>query len=365
MLIGVPKEAKSLEYRVGMTPAGVDALIRRGHTVWIERDAGTRCGFADADYAAAGARVTAAASDVYACDLVVKVKELQAVEYALLRRGQIVFAFQQLAPDPTLLQAVLDARIAAIAYETVEDAAGRLPLLAPMSRIAGRMAVQIGAWALQMGNGGSGVLLPGIPGVPPARVVVVGAGVAGRNAVQIAAGMGADVTVLDVDLERLEALDAIYQGRVKTCHSTPLAIAEHIEQADLVIGALLIRGRLSPKLITRPVLRRMRPGSVLLDIGIDQGGIAETSRMSSHAAPLYVEEGIVHYCVPNIPAACARTATLALTQATLPYVVELAAHGLAAVRADRGFAQGLQVVDGEVAHGGLAADCGRPLVTWS
>jgi alanine dehydrogenase len=365
MLIGVPKETKPLEYRVGMTPAGVDALIRRGHTVWIERDAGTRCGFVDDDYVAAGALVAGAATDVYACDLVVKVKELQPSEYALLRRGQIVFGFQQLAPDATLLQAVLDAGIAAIAYETVEDAAGRLPLLAPMSRIAGRMAVQLGAWALQMGNGGSGVLLPGIPGVPPARVAVVGAGVAGRNAVQVAAGMGADVTVLDVDLERLEALDAIYRGRIKTCYSTPLAIAEQVERADLVIAALLVRGRLSPKLVTRQVLRRMRPGSVLLDIGIDQGGIAETSRMSSHAAPLYVEEGIVHYCVPNIPAACARTATLALTQATLPYVVELAAHGLAALRRERGFARGLQAVDGEVVHDGLAADCGRPLVAWS
>jgi alanine dehydrogenase len=235
-----------------------------------------------------------------------------------------------------------------------------LPLLVPMSRIAGRLSVQVGAWALQMANGGSGVLLGGVPGVAPGRVVVIGAGASGANAVQIAAGIGADVTVLDVDLERLAHLDEVYRGRVKTCYSEALAIAEQVAQADLVIGALLVPGKLAPRLISRKLLQRMRPGSVLVDISVDQGGIAETSRPTSHSQPLFMEEGVVHYCVPNMPSACARTATLALTQATFPYVLRLADHGLDALSENAGLANGLQVHAGQVTHRGLAEDVMRP-----
>lgn len=359
MHIGVPKEIKDHEYRVGLTPAGVHALCHHGHRVSVERGAGARIGFADADYAAAGAIVVDRPDKAYDCDMVVKVKELQPPEYGLLKPAQILFTYLHLAPDPVLLDRVLQARISAIGYETVTDAQGSLPLLAPMSRVAGRMSVQIGAWALQMNNGGSGVLLPGVPGVPPAKVVIIGAGASGSNAVQVAAGMGAEVTVFDTNLERLNHIDALYRGRVKTCHSVPLTLSHHVAEADVVIGALLVPGKLAPKVLTRDTLRRMRPGSVLVDIAIDQGGVSETSRMTSHSDPLYVDEGVVHYCVPNIPAACARTATLALTQATLPYTLRLAEKGLAALSGDAGFAAGLQAHDGQVTHRGLAEDTGR------
>ena len=360
MLVGVPREIKDHEYRVGLTPAGVHALCERGHQVCVETGAGARIGLPDADYLSAGARIVASAKDAFAADMVVKVKELQPAEFGLLRRGQILFAYLHLAPDPELLDALLACGASGIAYETVTDAHGRLPLLAPMSRIAGRLSVQVGAWALQMANGGSGVLLGGVPGVAPGRVAVIGAGVSGANAAQIATGMGADVTVLDVDLERLAHLDELYRGRVKTCYSEALAIAEHVAQADLVIGALLVPGKLATRLIPRKLLQRMRPGSVLVDIAIDQGGIAETSRPTSHSQPLFVEEGVVHYCVPNMPSACARTATLALTQATFPYVLRLADHGLDALSENAGLANGLQVYAGQVTHRGLAEDVKRP-----
>lgn len=360
MLVGVPREIKDHEYRVGLTPAGVHALCDRGHTVCVQTGAGARIGYSDGDYIAAGARMVASAQAVFGADLVVKVKELQPAEFSLPRIGQILFAYLHLAPEPQLLAALLASGVSGIAYETVTDALGRLPLLAPMSRIAGRLAVQVGAWALQMVNGGSGVLLGGVPGVMPGRVVVIGAGAAGANAVQIAAGMGAAVTVLDVDLERLAHLDERYQGRVKTCFSEALAVAEQVAQTDLVIGALLLPGKLAPRLISRQLLRRMRPGSVLVDIAIDQGGIAETSRPTSHSQPLFVDSGVVHYCVPNMPAACARTATLALSQATFPYVLALADHGLNALSRDAGLANGLQVHAGEITHRGLAEDLNRP-----
>lgn len=360
MLVGVPREIKDHEYRVGLTPAGVHALCDRGHTVCIQTGAGARIGYSDGDYIAAGARMVASAQAIFDADLVVKVKELQPAEFSLPRIGQILFAYLHLAPEPQLLGALLASGVSGIAYETVTDALGRLPLLAPMSRIAGRLAVQVGAWALQMVNGGSGVLLGGVPGVTPGRVVVIGAGAAGASAVQIAAGMGADVTVLDVDLERLAHLDECYQGRVKTCFSEALAVAEQVAQADLVIGALLLPGKLAPRLISRQLLHRMRPGSVLVDIAIDQGGIAETSRPTSHSQPLFVDSGVVHYCVPNMPAACARTATLALSQATFPYVLALADHGLNALSRNAGLANGLQVHAGEITHRGLAEDLNRP-----
>jgi alanine dehydrogenase len=365
MLVGVPVEIKDHEYRVGLTPAGVHALREHGHEVCIETGAGARIGISDGSYVSAGARVVSSAAEVFAADMVVKVKELQRAEYGLLRRGQLLFAYLHLAPEPELLEVLLSAGVSGIAYETVTDAQGRLPLLAPMSRIAGRLSVQVGAWALQMANGGSGVLLGGVPGVEPGKVVVIGAGAAGANAVQIAAGMGADVTVLDVDLERLALLDEIYRGRGKTCFSEALAIAHQVSQADLTIGALLVPGKLAPRLISRQLLQRMRPGSVLVDIAIDQGGIAETSRPTSHSQPLFVEEGVLHYCVPNMPAACSRTATLALTQATFPYVLRLADRGLDALSEDNGLASGLQVYAGQVTHRGLAEDAGRPFRNYS
>jgi alanine dehydrogenase len=362
MLIGVPKEIKNHEYRVGLTPAGAHTLVAHGHQVLVETQAGARVGLADADYESAGARVAPSHRQIWDADMVVKVKELQPPEYGLQRRGQILFAYLHLAPEPTLLETLLSSGTIGIAYETVTDDAGGLPLLAPMSRIAGKLSIQFGAWALQMANGGSGVLLGGVPGVPPAKVVVIGAGASGQNAVRIAVGMGADVTVLDVNSDALAYLEESYDGRVKTCYSHALAIAEHVAAADLVIGATLTPGKLAPRLITRELLRRMRPGSVFVDISIDQGGISETSRPTSHSAPIYVEEGVIHYCVPNMPSAVARTATLALTQATIPHVVKLADRGLAALAREAGLRDGLQICAGQVTHAGLAQDVKRPYV---
>ena len=359
MQVGIPKETKDQEYRVGVIPAGVHALVGHGHDVLVQAGAGARVGFGDQEYARAGARIVPSAEKVFAADMVVKVKELQPPEFRLARRNQILFAYLHLAPDPSLLDALLAAGVSGIAFETVTNASDRLPLLEPMSRIAGRLAIQVGAWMLTTINGGSGVLLGGVEGVAPGRVVVIGAGVSGMNAVHAAVGIGAEVTVLDVNRERLAGIDHLYRGRVQACYSETLAIAEQVAQADLLVGALLVPGKLAPKLISRSLLRRMRPGSALVDIAIDQGGIAETSHPTSHSKPLYVEEGVVHYCVPNMPSACARTATLALAQATLPYVVSLADRGLEALAADAGLANGLQVHAGQITHAGLAQDTGR------
>ncbi len=361
MRIGVPKEIKNHEYRVGLTPAGAHALTLAGHEVVVETNAGARIGFADADYVAAGARIASNAAEAYGqADMVVKVKELQAAEFPLTRPGQLLFAYQHFAPDPDLLQHVIDCGLSCVAYETVTDAHGDLPLLAPMSRVAGRLAPQVGAWALQMANGGSGVLLGGVAGVAPGKVVIVGAGNVGSNALQIAVGMGAQVTVFDCGIEKIAALDRIYRGRIATRVADPLSLEHAVADADLVIGAVLIPGKLSPKFISRALLRKMRPGSVIVDVGIDQGGIAETSRPTSHSDPLFVEEGIVHYCVPNMPSAVARTATLALTQATLPYALRLANLGLRrALEEDAGLMEGLQVHAGKVTHAGLAEDTKR------
>jgi alanine dehydrogenase len=360
MLVGVPKEIKDHEYRVGLTPAGVHALVSAGHQVLVQAGAGTRVGFDDAQYEAAGGRIVRSAEEAFSAGLVVKVKELQPAECKLVRRGQILFAYLHLAPDPGLLEALLAAGLTGIAYETVANREGTLPLLAPMSRIAGRLSIQFGAWALQMANGGSGVLIGGVAGVPPAKVVVIGSGESGSHAAQTAAGMGADVTVLSTNIGQLAQLDRLHRGRVKTCFSEPLAIAEQVAGADLVVGAVLVPGKLAPKLISRELLKRMRRGSVLVDISIDQGGIAETSRPTSHSQPIYIEEGVIHYCVPNMPSAVARSATFALTQATYPYVLRLAEHGLAALAEDPGLAQGLQIHAGQVTHAGLASDVRRP-----
>ena len=363
MLIGVPKEIKNHEYRVGLSPAGAHVLAAAGHEVRIETNAGTAVGLGDVAYRAAGAQIVATAAEAYAADLVIKVKELQPAEFALTHPGQILFCYQHLAPAPALLAAMLERNVSCVAYETVTAADGSLPLLVPMSEIAGRLAPQVGAWALQMANGGSGVLLAGLPGVTPGKVAIIGGGTVGANAARIATGMGADVTLLDRSAERLRQLESLFGARLKTCISNPHSIAALVRDTDLVIGAVLLPGKLSPKLICRADLEQMRPGSVIVDVGIDQGGIAETSRPTSHSNPLYVESGIVHYCVPNMPSAVARTATLALTQATLPYAVELAAQGLrAALATDAGLHNGLQLHAGHVTHRDLAADVGRTYV---
>jgi len=361
MIIGVPREIKDGEFRVGMTPPGVRELHALGHQLLVETGAGERVGFADADYAAAGARIAARAAEIYATELVVKVKELYPAELSLLHPGLTVFGFHHLAPDPAMMQALVDARIIAIAYETVGMSDGSLPILKPMSRIAGRLSLGVAMWALQMNNGGSGILLTGTEGVPPGKVVILGAGAAGGSAAQVAVGLGCRTVVFARSRRRLDQLEARHPGLLSTRISHPERIAEEIADADVVIGAVLVPGQVSRPLITRAMLRTMKRGSVLIDIGIDQKGIAETSRPSSHSAPLYVEEGVLHYCVPNMPAAVARSATLALAAASLPYVLALAGHGVkAAAQRDPRLAEGIQLHLGRVTHAHLARDTGRP-----
>jgi len=357
MLIGVPKEIKDHEYRVGITPAGVRALADAGHEVRVETRAGERIGFGDALYLAAGAKIVGTASEAYACPLIVKVKEPQTSEIPLLWEGQVLFTYLHLAADPALTRHLLNSKIIAIAYETVTDAAGALPLLTPMSEVAGRIAIQAGATALQMANGGRGVLLGGVPGVEPGKVLVLGAGTVGTHAAKIALGLGADVTLMDISLPRLRQLENIFGARLKTRYSEAHAIEELVREADLIVGSVLLPGKRAPKLIRRTVVQQMKPGSVLVDVAIDQGGCSETSRPTTHSSPTYIEEGVVHYCVANMPAACARTATQALTNATLPYVLALAGKGWKmALKADDGLKKGLNLYLGQVTHAGLAAD---------
>ncbi len=360
MRIGVPKEIKDHEYRVGLTPSGARALAHAGHEVCVQSNAGARIGFSDADYSVAGAKIVAGVEDAFACELIVKVKELQPAEFALLRAGQIIFGYLHLAPNPELLRRLLAANVTAIAYETVTDSKGNLPLLAPMSQIAGRLAPQVGAQALMMANGGSGILLSGLAGVLPAKVTIIGAGTVGGNAARIALGLGADVTLLDRSHERLHAFDEIYQGKIKTRFTDAASIEETVLDSDLVIGALHVPGKLTPKLLSRALIGRMRKGSAVVDVAIDQGGISETSRPSSHSNPFYVEEGVVHYCVSNMPAACARTATLALTHATLPYIQAIANTGWeAALGDDVGLNNGLQIDRGRITYRELAEAAGK------
>ena len=359
MIVGVPREVKDGECRVGITPDGARELIGAGHEVRIECSAGAGVGFTDAHYAAAGAHMVASAREVYAADLVLKVKEIYPQEYALLRPGLITFCFQHFAPAPALLQACIDARVTAIAFETVGQSSG-LPVLKPMSEIAGRLSLQMAMWALQTINGGSGVLLQGTPSVAPGKVLIIGAGAAGSNAAHVSVSLGCDTVVFARSRARLDALDAAHAGKLTTHVYDASTLAREIASADVLIGAVLNPGQTSPTLITRAMLRSMRPGSVFVDIGIDQKGIAETSRPTSHSAPLFVEEGVVHYCVPNMPAAVARTATLALAQATLPYVKALCTKGLrAAVESDAGLCEGMHLHDGQVVHALLARDTGR------
>ena len=361
MLIGVPKECKDGEFRIGMTPEGVAALARRGHSIILENNAGARLGFTDAAFESAGANIVATAAEVYAADLIVKVKEIQPPEYAYLKPGQMIFAYLHVAPDPALARAMLSREVIGIAYETVRDQHGSLPLLKPMSMIAGRMSIAVGAWGLQLGNGGKGTLLSGGPGVPPGRVLVLGAGNAGTHATHVAVALGADVTVLDIDAVRLNAVKKNYGDRIKTAQATQANIAAEIRATDLIVGAILNPGNLAPKLLTRAMLRTMEPGSVLVDVCIDQGGLSETSRPSSHFQPFYTDEGIVHYCVGNMPSAVARSATLALANATLPYVQMLADNGLTeACAIEPGIADGVQIYRGHIAHPDIARDLDLP-----
>jgi alanine dehydrogenase len=360
MRIGCPSEIKNNEYRVGLTPAGVRELVAHGHAVVVQSGAGAAIGFPDMAYRNAGAEIVGDAAAVFAAaEMVVKVKEPQRAEIAMLRPGQVLFTYLHLAPDPEQTQGLLASGCTAIAYETVTDAAGRLPLLAPMSEVAGRMSVQVGAHCLERAQGGAGVLLGGVPGVLPAKVVVLGGGVSGTNAARGAAGLGADVIVLDRSLARLADLDERFGDRFRTAFATAAAVEQHVLAADLVIGAVLVPGAAAPKLVTREMLGHMQRGSVLVDISIDQGGCFETSHPTTHEDPTFVVDGVVHYCVANMPGAVARTSTLALTNATLPYVLVLAARGWArAMAEDAGLRGGLNVHAGTVAHPAVAAALG-------
>ncbi len=361
MRVGVPKEIKVHEYRVGLLPAGVRELIASNHEVVVQSGAGSGIGFSDAAYEAAGAKVVADASGVFErAELIVKVKEPQLEEIQLLTRDHVLFTYLHLAADPQQAQALLNSQATAIAYETVTSPDGSLPLLTPMSEVAGRMSVQVGAVSLQKANGGSGVLLGGVPGVAPGKVVILGGGVAGTHAAQMAVGLRADVTIVDRSAGRLRELDASFGSSVKTVYATTADIESLVSDADLVIGAVLIPGAAAPRLVTRAMLKTMRPGSVLVDISIDQGGCFETSRPTTHANPTFIVDGIVHYCVTNMPGAVARTATLALTNATLPFVRSLADKGaMLALAEDADLANGLNVQAGQIMHPAVAEALGR------
>ena len=363
MLIGVPKEIKNNEFRVGLTPAGVRELVRHSHQVLIETAAGSAIGLGDEAYTRAGATIVANATDIFAsAELIVKVKEPQPQECRLLRPQQILFTYLHLAPDPEQAKGLMASGAIAIAYETVTAADGSLPLLAPMSEVAGRMAIQAAAHHLERAQGGSGVLLGGVPGVAPANVLVLGGGVVGLNAARMALGLGARVTLLDKSLPRLKHLDELYGPQLVTIFSTVDALEHLLPHADVVIGAVLVPGAAAPKLVTRSMLKLMQPGSVLVDVAIDQGGCFETSRPTTHQQPTYVVDGTVHYCVANMPGAVARTSTFALTNATLPYVLKLASKGCRqALREDAGFRNGLNVADGQIVHRAVADTLG---CTW-
>jgi alanine dehydrogenase len=360
MLVGVTKEIKNHEYRVGLTPAGAKELTARGHQVLVETMAGSGVGFDDAHYAAAGATIASNADEVFAkADMVVKVKEPQAVECKKLRPGQVLFTYLHLAPDPEQTKLLIASDAVAISYETVTDDRGGLPLLAPMSEVAGRMAVQAGAHSLEKAQGGSGVLLPGVPGVPPGNVIVLGGGVVGINAARIAMGIGAQVTIFDVSLNRLKELDAMYGPRLMTQYSSVVAISNALVEADLVIGAVLIPGAAAPKLITREMLKLMKHGSVIVDVAIDQGGCTETSKATTHEKPTYIVDHVVHYCVANMPGGVARTSTLALTNATLPFVLQLADKGYRkAMEDNKHLRAGLNIHRGKVTYEAVARDLG-------
>lgn len=361
MIIGVPKEIKDHETRVGLVPAGVAALKEAGHRVLVEQGAGSGSSITDEEYIETGAEVLPSARAVWQqADLIVKVKEPQPSEFEFLRPGLILFAYLHLAPNPELTEQLLQKQVAGVAYETIRERDGSLPLLTPMSEVAGRLATQIGAFYLEAPNGGRGILLGGVPGVPPATVVILGAGVAGSHAAQIAFGMGARVIVIDKNLNRLRYLDEVFRSQVITQASDCWTIARAVEQADLVIGAVLVPGHTTPKLVQRETVKRMKTGSVIVDLSIDQGGCFETSRPTTHTDPVYVEEGVIHYCVSNIPAAVPHTATYALTNATLPYLLEIANLGLEqACLQHPAILEGLNTYRGYITHPAVAESQGR------
>lgn len=366
MIVGIPKEFKDRENRVAVTPAGVAEFVHRGHEVIVEACAGDGSGFLDAEYAAAGARIAETHADVFAAaDMIMKVKEPIPAEYSLLRKDQLLFTYLHLAAEENLTKALMTNGVQAVAYETVQSANGSLPLLIPMSEVAGRMSVQVGAHYLERTNGGRGVLLGGVPGVAPASVVIIGGGIVGLNAAQIALGFGAEVTIIDRSLDRLRQLDDILHGRLTTLAPTGHTIAEEVKHADLVIGAVLIAGAKAPKLVTRGMVQTMRTGSVIVDVAIDQGGCIETAKPTSHSAPTYEVNGVVHYCVTNMPGAVPRTSTLALSNATLPFALELADLGLAAAaKADSALASGINVLNGHITYPGVAEAFGLSYAPW-
>jgi alanine dehydrogenase len=360
MLIGVPKEIKNHEYRVGMTPTSVREAVRHGHQLWVEANAGAGIGASDADYVHAGAKIIPAAAEIFAkADMIVKVKEPQAAERKMLRPGQVLYTYLHLAPDPAQTKDLVASGAICIAYETVTSPRGGLPLLAPMSQVAGRMSVQSGAHCLEKAQGGRGVLLGGVPGVAPGKVVILGGGVVGTNAAIIALGMGADVTILEKNTDRMEELVARFGTSIKTIYSTQGAVEDECATADLVIGGVLIPGAAAPKLVTKAMLKDWKPGSVLVDVAIDQGGCAETSKATTHAEPTYVVDGVIHYCVANMPGGVARTSTYALNNVTLPFALAIANKGWQkALADDPHLRNGLNVANGKVTYKAVAEDLG-------
>ncbi len=355
MIVGVPKEIIDNEYRVGMTPAGVSQLVEAGHTVLVETGAGRGSDFSDAEYRACGAKIVSANADAWEAHMVVKVKEPQPSEYEFMRPDLVLFTYLHLAANEPLTRKMMAQGLTGIAYETVELPNGQLPLLTPMSEVAGRMAIQIGARCLEKMHGGRGKLLAGVPGVRPADVVIIGAGVVGTNAAQVALGMGAQVMILDIDLDRLRYLDEVMAGRLITQCSNPINIAESVRRADLLVGAVLVKGAKAPTLVTREMIGTMNPGSVVLDVSVDQGGCIETSRPTTHSDPTFLVDGVVHYCVSNMPAAVPRTSTYALSNATLPCVLKLANMGVeAAMQADPALAKGVNIFKGKVTYPAVA-----------
>jgi alanine dehydrogenase len=364
MLIGVPKEIKNQEYRIGLTPAGVVELVTRGHEVIVENNGAAEIGFENEQYQSAGASIVDSPAEIFErAEMIIKVKEPQANECKMLHEGQLLFTYLHLAPDPDQTRLLVASGATCVAYETVTDESGGLPLLAPMSEVAGRMSIQAGAHHLEKAQGGLGTLLGGVPGVAASRVLIIGGGVVGTQAATMAVGMGADVTILDRSLPRLRQLDSIFNGRLKCVYSTSDAIKNHALESDLVIGAVLVPGAAAPKLLTRKILKDMKKGAVIVDVAIDQGGCFETSRATTHEDPTYIEEGVIHYCVANMPGGVARTSTIALTNATLPFVVSLATQGAAkALWADKHLLNGLNVHAGMVTYRAVAEDLGYDFI---
>jgi alanine dehydrogenase len=365
MRIGIPKEIKNHEYRVGLTPNGVALLKRNGHQIFIEQLAGIGAGFSNQQYMQAGAEIVGTADEVFAnADMIIKIKEPQSSECKMLRSGQILFTYLHLAPDPEQAKLLLEADCIAIAYETVTDAHGGLPLLKPMSEVAGRMSIQVGAHCLEKSQGGSGILLAGVPGVPAANVLILGGGIVGANAARMAIGLGAKVTIMDISLSRLTEIDNYFGHTITTEYSSHEQICERLPTTDLLIGGVLIPGANAPKLISKDMLKHMRTGSAVVDVAIDQGGCLESSRPTTHEAPSYIVNDVVHYCVANMPGAVARTSTLALTNASLPFILEIANKGyVTAMQENLHLKNGLNVYRGNISHVAVAAALGYPLST--